>query len=307
MSFKEKFIHYEWVQPFLPNYMKPLQEPRIEEDSTSLMVHETEEFLSDLASLSELPRMNKTFKRKIKGFMLKVKIKHKKLHLEMLDSKRSSASIRKRIYITIYRKNIKAEKGLGKCIDATIYFNVDGRNMVRNIKHHPLFRPVFLHLHMLDSSLSGSGQSHPTQSSLSYEEPNEHEMNVSTLQEADKNELHTEIKKLDQRYQKMNQNIYAAFTLMKKSITRCIEDFDLLDIEERHQVKRIIVKEIPDLLGTYQTLPPQQKEETEHEIILAIEKMDRFLKKITSSLDSNRMERMNHLLRVNKLRYEDKE
>ncbi|RNA69205.1 hypothetical protein [Alteribacter keqinensis] len=300
MTFKEKLLHQEWIQPFLPNYMKPLHEPRIEEDATSLMVHETEEFLSDLASLSELPRLNKTFKRKIKGFLLKVKIKPKKLHLEMHDTKRSQALIKKRIYITIYRKSVKAEKGLGKCIDATIYFHTDGRNIVRNVKHHPLFRPVFTHLHMLDSSLSGQNLLPQNESEETVELQRAHHNEPD-----EKSTLNAELKQLERRYANLNNSITSVFSNVSASLKRCLEEFNLLDVEERHQLKRMLIKEIPDLLDTYQSLTPSQKKEMEEDVIHALEKMNRFVGKIASSLDHNRMERLNHLLRVNKMRYDE--
>ncbi|PYZ98362.1 hypothetical protein CR205_07135 [Alteribacter lacisalsi] len=301
MTFKEKLLHHEWVQPFLPNYMKPLQEPRIEEGATSLMIHETEEFLSDLSSLSELPRLNKTFKRKIKGFLLKVKIKPKKLHLELIDTKRSPAEIKKRIYITTYRKTVKAENGLGKCIDATIYFQLDGRNIVRNIKHHSLFRPVFTHLHMLDSSLSGqSVLPAPVQSA---EDPSA-EGDTASFDE-EKIRLTSELRKQAAQFNNMNNDLSRTMEQVSCSLNRCLEEFDLLDIEERHQIKRMIVKEIPQLTSTYQSLTAAQKHEKKDDMITALHKMNHFALKIASSLDQNRMERMNHLLRVNKMRYDD--
>src|SRR5690625_2351425 len=95
----------KWLEPFLPNYLKPLKDPRIESEHTVEFVEHAEEFLSDLAALTELPRLNKTFKRNIKGYSFKVRIKARKIHLELKDTKKSSANYKKRIYITINRRN----------------------------------------------------------------------------------------------------------------------------------------------------------------------------------------------------------
>lgn len=217
----------------------------------------------------------------------------------MHDTKRSDASINKRIYITIYRKSIKAEKGLGKCIDATIYFQTDGRNVVRNIKHHHLFRSVFTHLHLLDSSLSG-------QSALPLPERGHEQIVDSHLHEdEDKAKLLSELKQLRNRYTGVNEGMSNAFSKVATSLSRCLEEFELLDVEERHQIKRMVLKEIPELLTSYQSLTPVQRNEMEDNMILAFEKMNRFLQKIIISLENNRIERLNHLLRVNKMRYDD--
>ncbi|TMW73534.1 hypothetical protein [Alteribacter natronophilus] len=303
MTFKERLLHHQWVQPFLPNYMKPLQEPGIEEGPTSLMIHETEEFLSDLSSLSELPRLNKTFKRKIKGFLLKVKIKPKKLHLELIDTKRSPAQIKKRIYITTYRKSVKSENGLGKCIDATIYYQIEGRNMVRNVKHHHLFRPVFTHLHMLDTSLSGQA----ALPAAELEETAPARPEEITAENEDKNSLMAALNNYSPQLNTSDPDLEQALAEVTGSLKRCLEEFELLDIEERHQVKRMIVKEIPQLTQTFRSLSPLQKSEKKEEMINALQKMNHFTLKIVSSLERNRLEHMNHLLRVSKMRYDDPE
>ncbi|MDQ0255232.1 hypothetical protein J2S74_002614 [Evansella vedderi] len=304
MSWREHIWEQKWLEPLLPNYLKPLNDPAIETEDTREFVQEAVEFLSDLTSLSELPRLNKTFKRTIKGFLFKIKIKQKKIHVELIDTKKTSASIKKRVYITIFRKQFKSEKGMGKCIDSTIYYQVENRTIVRNIRKHPLFQPIFIKIHQLDRSLSGEKLLPEETESFVAKEVKEKKQSVKINDEQRfiLNHMEQAIKK----YEGKDELIETKLRELQYSLNECIKEVELLDIEERHHIKRLVSHDLPNLLETYLSLTENQKKKSYDEVIYSIHSMRTYIENQAKHLHSSRMDRMKQLLHLNRLRYETK-
>ncbi|UTR09686.1 hypothetical protein MM300_17580 [Evansella sp. LMS18] len=300
MSWRDRVWEQKWLEPFLPNYLKPLNDSTVETEETKELVSEAAEFLSDLATLSELPRINKTFKRNIKGYLFKVKIKQKKIYLELLDTKKSPAAVKKRIYITVFRKQFKAEKGMGKCADSTIYYTSGNRTIVRNVRNHPLFQPVFYELHRLDLSLAGKALPEIE----SAEQPKalmnpEHKPSTEDETKA----ILTNLDSLKKQYRKSEPAFHKQINQLQEDILICIKDMHLLDIEEKHHLKRMVSYDLPNLLETYDSLSEDQKEKTFDEVMSTVNSMRDYVKKQTEQLQSSRMDRMKHLLKLNEVRY----
>ncbi|MFA9556208.1 hypothetical protein ACERII_02710 [Evansella sp. AB-rgal1] len=298
MSWRERAWEVKWIEPLLPNYLKPLQDTRIETEHTRELIKEAEEFLTDLSSLSELPRLNKTFKRNIKGFLFKVKIKPKKIHLELIDTKKSTANIRKRIYITIFRKEIKSEQGMGKCIDSTIYYVVNNKTIVRNIRKHPLFQAIFIRLHQLDKSLSGEGFNLEQ-----VEETAVVERQLSSKSEVEKLHINQQIRALLKQYQKLDPLIVTKLEEIEYALEECLKEVDLLDIEEKHHMKRLVNYDLPNLLETYINLNTDQRKKSYNDVIASIHSMRSYIENQSKQLTNSRMDRMNQLIQLNKIRY----
>jgi len=302
MSWREQIWEQRWLEPLLPNYLKPLNDPAIETEDTREFVQEAVEFLSDLTSLSELPRLNKTFKRTIKGFLFKIKIKQKKIHVELLDTKKTSAAIRKRVYITIYRKQYKAEKGLGKCVDSTIYYQVETRTVVRNIRRHPLFQPVFIKLHQLDRSLSGE-KLLPEETPLI---PMEKDKKLPEKVEKEQRLILQQMEEVANKYRNKDALIDTKLKELYSAIRECVMEVELLDIEERHHIKRLVGYDLPNLLETYVSLSMEQRIKSREDVIYSIHSMRTYIENQATQLHSSRMDRMKQLLQLNRLRYETK-
>ncbi|TVP85864.1 MAG: hypothetical protein EA344_04295 [Alkalicoccus sp.] len=296
MNWRDRIIEQNWLQPFLPNYMRPLNEPAMMNEDTKEFVFEAEEFISDLAALVELPRMNKTFKRSIQGFTYKIKIKPKKIQVEMIDNQKSSASLKKRVFITIYRHHVKESNGQGKVMDATIYYQKEGRTHVRSIRRHPVFQPLFYHIHRLDMSISGQQLPGKVQSASSPEQTPE----IPSDQEAEA--LLDALKDVKKRFSEVQE----ASDLLQQMIPpmeKTAEEYALLDIEEKHDLKRMILHDIPNLLQTYVSLSADQKKDSRDRMLYSLDNMYSIIKKQAEDLQATRMERMNHLLQLNELRY----
>ncbi|RKL67526.1 hypothetical protein CR203_09255 [Salipaludibacillus neizhouensis] len=306
MNWRERLLEQSWVIPLLPNYMKPLEEPSFMNEQTKEFIFELEEFISDLSSLSELPRLNKTFKRSIQGFAYKIKIKEKKIHIEMIDTNKSSSTIKKRVYITTYRQNVKTENGFGKIIDSTIYYQMGGKTTtVRNIRRHPLFQSLFHHIHRLDLSLSGEPV--PSESQLAESTSPEQSITPSPDVQDQVKALLSSAEHSYSQYQKLDHTIAKSLKQLVLELQRCTEEYHLLNVEEKHHLKRMIQHDLPNLLKTYQSLSDSHKHEKYHELLDTLSTMNTFLKRQASDLQATRMDRMNHLLKLNELRYKQNE
>lgn len=298
MNWRDKITEHSWLLPFLPNYMKPLDEPGLVNEHTREFVYEAEEFISDLAALSELPRINKTFKRSIQGFTYKIKIKPRKIHVEMIDTQKSASTMKKRIFITIFRHHIKQEQGTGKLIDSTIYYQKDGKTFVRSVRRHPLFQSLFYHVHRLDLSISG--EAIPEELPQIETAPQDTSMSVS--QEA--HALVEALTDVQRRFIHLGDTLMKQVEEMQLSMKKTEEEYALLDVEEKHHLKRMILHDIPNLLQTYDSLSSDQKREAYDRVQQSLLNMYQFIDKQANDLQATRMERMDHLLQLNELRYD---
>lgn len=301
MSSREQATERKWYESFLPNYLKPLRDPQIESLYTKEMITEAVEFISDLSSLSELPRLNKTFKRNIKGFLFKVKIKPKKLHLELLDTKKSSDPIKKRIYITTFRKEFKLENGMGKCIDATIYYQINGKTIVRSVKRHHLFLALFYQLHKLDVSLSGGNPDEITVEQALDQGPEE------KSHDEEKEQIIQQSNQLLKKYHLVDEEVSKLIKQIQENIQECLNDIHLLNFEEKHHVKRLINNDLPNLMETFKSLSRDQQIEKHEDVLSSLRTMQNYMDSLQKDVQSSRMDRMEHLLRLNRLRYSEEE
>ncbi|UCZ54848.1 hypothetical protein LGQ02_08925 [Bacillus shivajii] len=302
MSWRDNLLEQKWLEPFLPNYLKPLKDPDIKDAHTETFVQEAIEFISDLSSLSELPRLNKTFKREILGYLFKVKIKQKKIHLELIDTKKSSAKLKKRVYLTVYRKQFKEESGMGKVADSTIYYQKEGRTIVRNVRNHSLFSPLFIAVNKLDESLSGKNGKALPPTSIS-EEVNHQQDETESV----KHDILSNIKAItSQSNSQLDSEIQGKLLTLQSSIDLCVKEIHLFDIEEKHQIKRLINRDLPNLLETYEQLTPEQRQAKYEELTNTVNAMITFVNDLKNQINDSRMDRMEHLLRLNRIRYEQK-
>ncbi|AOM82858.1 hypothetical protein [Salisediminibacterium beveridgei] len=306
MNWQERLWEQKWLLPILPNYMKPLDEPALLNQHTREFVYEAEEFISDLAALSELPRMNKTFKRSVHGLSYKIKIKPKKIHLELADTNKSSSAIKKKVFITIFRKHVRMENGFGKVIDSSIYYQLSGNTYVRNIRRHSYFLPLFHHLHRLDLSLSGESLQSFDELNKKHENQNEIEsVQTPGTDNEQVDSLKQSIYHTQRAFSKYDPALQSELDKLAGEFNRCLEEFHLLDIEEKHHIKRMAQHDLPNLIQTYYSLTETQRQEKQRELINALQNMNSFLKEQANDLQSTRVDRMNHLLRLTSIRYEN--
>lgn len=304
MNWQERLWEQKWLIPILPNYMKPLEEPALLNQHTREFVYEAEEFISDLAALTELPRMNKTFKRSIHGYAYKIKIKPKKIHIELADTNKSSSAIKKKVFITVFRKHIRMENGFGKVIDSSIYYQLSGNTFVRNIRSHSYFLPVFHHLHRLDLSLSGESlQAFDEMNQKSTDQKGVESVQPSDTNDEQINSLKYSMSHTQKAFSSIDPALQDELDKLAEEFYRCLEEFHLLDIEEKHHIRRMVQHDLPNLIQTYYSLTEEQRLKKKNELVSALQNMHSFLKEQANDLQSTRVDRMNHLLRLTSLRY----
>jgi gas vesicle protein len=168
------------------------------------------------------------------------------------------------------------------------------------VRNHPLFQPVFYELHRLDLSLAGKALPEIE----SAEQPKalmnpEHKPSTEDETKA----ILTNLDSLKKQYRKSEPAFHKQINQLQEDILICIKDMHLLDIEEKHHLKRMVSYDLPNLLETYDSLSEDQKEKTFDEVMSTVNSMRDYVKKQTEQLQSSRMDRMKHLLKLNEVRY----
>ncbi|CAM3723506.1 hypothetical protein [Alkalicoccus chagannorensis] len=304
MNWRDRLLEQAWLQPLLPNYMKPLDEPSLMNENMREFIYEAEEFISDLAALAELPRMNKTFKRSIQGFTYKVKMKPKKLLVEMIDTHKSASTMKKRVFITVHRSHHKSENGSGKVADSTIYYQKSGRTYVRSVRRHESFQTLFYHLHRLDMSLSGQTTEllPPGQEA----KPAAIE-STSTMPAQEPLMMQQSLQELRRETKGLTESMTEHLSLLEEELQQATEEYHLFAVEERYELKRMMLHDIPDLIRTFSSLSDTQRQESAPRVENSLARMLTHLRSYTEDLEKTRMDRMNHVLQVQQLRYEQED
>lgn len=290
-------MQQEWFYRWLPDYLKPLNDETIEDFHTKEMISEVVELLTDLSSLTELARMDKTFKRTIDGTKVKVRIKMRKISIEINDTKQSPSKIKKKIHLTVFRKRFKSKNGRGKCSEATIYYRKDTKSVVRSIRRSPLFKPIFDAIDMLDDALDG-------RQNIDVSVPPPRDRLGTEGKEAD-TVIEQELKRLPAQFQDLDDSLNYRFQSLMESIENIIPEHNLLDIEEKHELNRMVNEEIPQLIEAYQSVSNREQTEKRHDVFTAIYRMEQHVKRINEQLMSTRSDRLDQLLRLNEVRYHD--
>ncbi|QOY35777.1 hypothetical protein AWH56_024490 [Anaerobacillus isosaccharinicus] len=302
MPLFSRLFEIPFFENLLPDRLKPVKDEYISDQYSQSLFLETEKLIEDIIQLSEMERINRIFKRKTPQVKILLKIKKKRMRLDFSDQKGAEAPIKKRIIIDIYRKIYKSNNGVGKLVEATIYYTYQGQSFVRSVKRSPYLQSIFYKLDMLDDALTGRLVKH-----------NEHEIRpqvtnhpLSEKQEEIRN-LVVEMKRIS----KHNHSL-AVDPIIENRLGRIIQhiekitpDFHLLDIEDRHMLKRVLREDLPNLLHSFVSLTPQQQLEQKENVFVAISRIELKILAIIDQMEKMKLDRMEHLLRLNKVRYDD--
>ncbi|WP_100407273.1 hypothetical protein [Bacillus solitudinis] len=286
------------LEMFTPAHRRPVDEHLLRDEATRLLISNTEQLLNVMIEKANGQNKKLTFKRKHKNWRLKIKASQKFIKVIMNDSKHSTAPIHKRMTIVCYRKYIKSKQGVGFCKEATIQYIKDGRAHVRSIKESTTFHGVFFRIHRLDEALIHGGP--PLQTHTNYSASFQ-----GTLTE-DVRILLDETK----RYLE-SINVFSLDPLIESRLKRIADqasklevDFQLLDFEEKHTVRRMLREDIPHLMNAFLSLSLKHQLEQKEEVFVTLSKMELTLIDYQEQLEKSRIERINHLLRLQAIRYE---
>ncbi len=300
MPLFNRLLEIPLFENWLPDRLKPVKDEFISDQYSQTLLTETENFINEIINLSDMERINRHFKKNTSQVKINLKIKKKRMRLDFGDQKRSEAPIKKRIIIDVYRKIYKAKNGVGKVTEATIYYTYQGQSFVRSVKRSPYLRSIFYKLDMLDDALIGRLVK-------------ENELQVRPDTNSPPTEKQEEIKALlveIKRITKQNVSL-SVDPIIENRLAHIIghidiitPDFHLLDVEERHMLKRILREDLPNLLHSYLALTNQQQLEQKENIFVALSRIELKILALIKEMEKMKLERMEHLLRLNKVRYD---
>lgn len=301
MPLFNRLLESPLFENWLPDRLKPVKDEFISDQYSQTLLSETEKFIDDIIELSDMERINRHFKKNTSQVKINLKIKKKRMKLDISDQKRSEAPIKKRMIIDVYRKIYKAKNGVGKTIEATIYYTYQGQSYVRSIKRSPYLKSIFYKLDMLDDALIGRLVK-------------ENQLQVRHDTNKPPTEKQEEIKNLlveMKRITKQNVNLSVDPIIESRlaniigHIDNITPDFHLLEIEDRHMLKRILREDLPNLLHSYLALSSQQQLEQKENVFVALSRIELKILALIKEMEKMKLERMEHLLRLNKVRYDD--
>ncbi|WP_209122656.1 hypothetical protein [Alkalihalobacillus sp. BA299] len=293
-----RLLEIPWIENILPDRLRPVQDEILLEEATLYTLHEAERILEHVIQQSSKYSKNRTVKKKHHEYVITVKIKKKMISLIIFDTYYSKSKFKKRIYIQCYRKHFKADHGVGKCKEASIHYTKDKKTYVRSVKKSPYTQNLFYKIDKLDDALLGQ--------LIQNEKEANYPSRINQLKSNDQvKSLVIETNRLISHTRKLHID-----PLIEKRLEHIIDhteallpEFSLLEIEERHMVKRMLNDDIPNLIHTFLSLSPENKLEQRENVFVALSKMELTLIRLKEDLEKARVERMEHLLKLNYLRY----
>lgn len=287
---------------FTPAHKKTVDDYILMDATTRNLIKDTEELLVRIADNAPSHNRNRTVRRRQKEWFIKVKVTQTFITVTMADTKYSTSPIKKRIFIKCYRRYMKSEGGVGVCKEARIHYLKDGKAHVRSVRESPLFQSIFYRIHHLD--LAFSNERVDAVSSAKQALLNEERL----LKTANLNDISLLMEE-SKRYTESVKRFLADATIEHQlqriidHVKKLQDDFMLLDFEERHVVRRMLREDIPSLLHTYLSLSPKHQLEHRENVYVTLSKMELTLIDYVEQLEQLRVDRMNHLLKLQSLRY----
>lgn len=281
-------LESQWLEKLLPPQYKTV-EPSLLQDasSTSFLTYAEkllDEFIDKLDQGSDKPQK---WKRSEHGYTIYLKIRRNLILLSGYDSQKNRTSMPKKFFIQ-WERQMVAKKDHGRCKQGTILINDRGRIIKRNIKRSPFFSGIFQRIRLLDHSLLGTS---PTGTSHS---PTIDPLLLDHLDKLQRITGHSFIQGV----------IHSRSTRLINLFRKILPELEPLDLEERHIVKRMLSTELPDLLTGYISLSPENKELRHQDLFQALCQMELTLHEFLEKIEGDRLSRVDHLLKVSKLRYD---
>lgn len=292
------------LEKLLPARHRPINDELLQDTFTKTLLQRTEQLLDEIIDKSPTSlRYRKTFTNNSTEYAIRVIISKKKINLVIADTHRSSAPIKKRVTIECYRKYMKEKNGLGKCVKSIISYREKDRAIIRSVRKSPYFQAIFYKIDLLDDTLLSKliDQNRKFQNQLLTQKP-------ALMSKGE--DGHVEVAMDLQRFLQHQKYHLSLETLLENRLHSLlsqtkvlIPELHLLDLEDRHMIKRMIRDDLPQLIHAYVALSPKDKEQHRENVFLTLSKMELKVIHITKRLNESRAKRMEHLLKLNEMRY----
>ncbi|WP_245628147.1 hypothetical protein [Shouchella shacheensis] len=290
-----------FLQLFTPAHKRPVDEHLLQDETTTRLIADTERLLRRMADNATGKNERRTIRRRQKDWDIKVKISYKHIRLLVADTKHSRSPVHKRIRVTCYRKYVRSANGVGLLREATIHYLKDGRMHVRSVQHSSLFKGILYGINRIDLAYVGGKSEEASFDLLATRE--------EQLKSKQANDIHVLSQEAKRYVQTMQQ--FSLDPMLENKLTRILaqvkrleDDFSLLGYEEKHTVRRLLKEDLPSLMGAYLALSKANQMEQKDNVFVSLSKMELSLIGLNGELETTKIERMEHVLRLQELRYD---
>lgn len=292
---------FRWLEIFLPNYFKTVEDYVFSDEYSIQILQEAEDIITKLIKQGNKYTANRTIRKKHLEYKIVVKIRRKKISVMIQEAPLAKTKYKKKIVLRCYRKHYKTNKGERKWIETSIQYIENGKPVFRNVRKSPFMQTIFYKIDQLDAALMGQLIENNPPPFL----PTTPASNKGT----EIYQLFWQTKKYlsDKGYFMIDPLIENRLQRIFTETEKLLPDFDLLDIEERYTVKRMLQEDLPNLLNTYASLSTSNQLEQKENLFVTLSKMELSLLKLTEKIEGLRLKKMEHLMKVNEQRYDTNE
>ncbi len=276
----------QWLEKLLPPQFKTVEASLLQDTSTTNFLSYAEQLLDEfIDKLDPLENKPQKWKRTERGFTVYLKIRRNLILFSGYDSQKDRSSTPKKFYIQWERQMI-AKRDSGKCKQGTILINDRGKIIKRSIKRSPFFKGIFQRMKLLDHALLGT--------------------NATQEQGAIDPVLKEQLNHLEQvaTHAYISGVIHSRATRLIHLFRQILPELEPLDLEERHVVKRMLSTELPNILTGFTALSAENRELRHRDLFQALCQMELTLHQYLEKIEDHRLSKVDHLLKVNKIRYD---
>lgn len=295
---KRFLLEFSWLDRFLPVNLKPAPEEIFQDEASVKLIKETESVFDKLIEQGNPYKRDRTIKKIEHEYSIVIKISKKQIRLHMQDEYHSKARYKKRVEIMCFRKHVKSENGQGVCSEAAVHYLKNHRTYVASIKETHLLHGIFKKIAELDDVLSGKKVK-----KQDTETP-------PTLNRITKNldEMNTILNEAKQVFKTFNDTVLEPLieNRLRQIIVeteKLLPNFSFLDVEDRYTVKRMFQSDIPNLLETYLSLSPKNRQSHTEGVFVSLSKMELAIISLQEQVEKEKLLKMEQLLKLNELRY----
>lgn len=300
----KNWMAHPWVDRFVPDHRRQVEDQIFSDAHGLVMIQDIEAALDRLIEFGKQVKTTQTFKKSGKTFYFRLRVNQKRMRLLSYETYKSEAAIKKRVTIEYVRKAYNPGSKQNRFKEAYIQYRKNGETYLRSIRKSRFFQGVFYKLEQLDDQLLGRiPTAEPVSSSaLTTEDKHFVDSSEEPFQFIYKTESH--IKLARSGLSRASERCLMEIVQEAREITK---HYELLDLEERYTVKRMLQKDIPSLLEAYRLLSPDSQLIRQEELTLTLRQMRSTLEELHHKVDALKAERVDYLFKLHEKRYPPKD